>query len=146
MSCKNAIFPLPIIKFKFIENLQYYDCVSASRFVYGGKMESRLRHLASWIFNIMLRIITRKQITDSLYGFFAIKRKVIEKLDYDKIFWGYGDYGIRFFYYLQKENATVLQFPAINGARLSGKGNSKFFKVFIQYTFAAVKLIFSRND
>lgn len=123
-----------------IKNIEFYDCVSASRFVYGGSMDNRFRHLSSWIFNIFVRIVTRKYITDSLYGFFSIKRVCLEKLDYDKIFWGYGDYGIRFFYYLQKQNANILQFPAKNGKRLSGKGNSKFLKVFGQYLIAVMKL------
>jgi dolichol-phosphate mannosyltransferase len=124
-----------------IHNLEYYDCVTASRFLYGGGMNGKLRQTFSWIFNIFVRIMTRKDITDSLYGFFAIKKEIIETLDYDKIFWGYGDYCIRLMYYLQKTNISILQFPAVNGKRLSGDGNSNFLKVLIQYSVATIKLV-----
>jgi len=124
-----------------IHNLEYYDCVTASRFLYGGGMNGKLRQTFSWIFNIFVRFMTRRDITDNLYGFVAIKKEVIEALDYDKIFWGYGDYCIRLMYYLQEKNIEILQFPVVNGRRLSGEGNSKFFKVLYQYTLATIKLV-----
>ena len=123
-----------------IDNIQYYDCVTASRFLYGGAMDSRLRHYLSWIFNIFTRILTGGRITDSLYGYFAIKRDTLNTLDFDKVFWGYGDYCIRLFYFLQVNRKNVLQFPAINGKRIDGEGNSRFLNVLFQYTKAVLKL------
>lgn len=123
-----------------IQGLSYYDCVSASRFLYGGKMDSRIRHILSWIFNIFARLMTGGKITDSLYGFLAIKRNIIEKCNYDDIFWGYGDYCIRLMYYLQKHDVGILQIPAVNGKRKEGKGNSNFFGVFWQYFKEVIKL------
>ncbi|EKE01965.1 MAG: Dolichyl-phosphate beta-D-mannosyltransferase [uncultured bacterium] len=128
---------LPVL----LENLKYYDCVVASRFVYGGKMSSKARHLASWFFNIFVRILTRHYITDSLFGYFAIKRNVLEKLKFDDIFWGYGEYCIRLMYYLQKNKTTILQIPAVLGERIYGKGNSRFVKIFVQYTKATIGLM-----
>ncbi len=125
---------------RMVENLNYYDCVTASRFVYGGLMDSRSRHILSWLFNIFVRLMTGKFITDSLYGFFAIHRRVMEKIDYDKVFWGYGDYCIRLMYYLQERNAEVLQIPAVNGRRLKGTGNNRFLGVFAQYTRETLRL------
>lgn len=125
---------------RMIKNLEFYDCVVASRFVYGGLMDSRWRHILSWIFNIFVRLVTGKLITDSLYGFFAIRRSVIKKLDYDKIFWGYGDYCIRLMYYLQETEPEILQIPVVNGRRLKGQGNGRFLKVFVQYTIETIKL------
>jgi dolichol-phosphate mannosyltransferase len=125
-----------------IDSLKYYDCVSASRFVYGGSMQNRLRHILSWLFNIFVRIMTGGEVTDSLYGFISIKRDTIQKLNYDKIFWGYGDYCIRLLYYLQKNDIGILQFPAVNGVRIGGKGNSRFFKVFRQYFVEVIKLTY----
>ena len=124
-----------------IKNMEFYDCVSGSRFVYGGRMDSKLRHLCSWIFNICVRLLTRKFITDSLYGYFSIRREILEKLDYDKIFWGYGDYCIRLMFYLQQLKVKVLQFPAENGKRLAGTGNISFMKVLFQYMNATIKLV-----
>jgi dolichol-phosphate mannosyltransferase len=125
---------------RMVKNLEFYDCVVASRFVYGGLMDSRWRHILSWIFNIFVRLVTGKLITDSLYGFFAIRRSVIKKLDYDKIFWGYGDYCIRLMYYLQETEPEILQIPVVNGRRLKGQGNGRFLKVFVQYTAETIKL------
>lgn len=122
--------------------LSYYDCVTASRFVYGGRMDSRLRHILSWIFNIFTRLITGGYITDNLYGYFAVRKTAMETLSYDRIFWGYGDYFIRLLYYLQKNSANILQFPAVNGKRISGKGNSKFIGTFGQYFSEVIKLAF----
>ena len=123
-----------------IQCISYYDCVSASRFLYGGKMDSRFRHILSWIFNIFVRLMTGGQITDSLYGFLAIKQSVIEECNYDDIFWGYGDYCIRLLYYLQKKEVNILQIPAVNGKRKEGQGNSRFFQVFFRYFKEVVKL------
>ena len=123
-----------------IQSLRYYDCVSASRFLYGGKMDSRIRHILSWIFNIFVRLMTGGKITDSLYGFIVVKRDAIARCNYDDIFWGYGDYCIRLMYYLQKNNTRILQIPAINGKRQAGKGNSGFVRVFWQYFREVLKL------
>jgi dolichol-phosphate mannosyltransferase len=65
----------------------------------------------------------------------------LEKLDYDKIFWGYGDYCIRLMFYLQQLEVKVLQIPAVNGQRLAGTGNSHFIKVFFQYMNATIKFV-----
>ena len=94
-----------------IQALSHYDCISASRFLYGGKMDGRLRHLFSWVFNIFVRIITVGQITDSLYGYLAIKRNILDECNFDKIFWGYGDYCIRLMYYLQKKSSKCITVP-----------------------------------
>lgn len=123
-----------------IENIKYYDCVSASRFLYGGQMDSRTRHILSWVFNIGTRIATGGMVTDSLYGFLAIRRDVLEKCKYDDIFWGFGDYCIRLMYYLQKNGTTILQYPAVNGIRRYGTGNRRFMKTLIKYLIAVAQI------
>jgi dolichol-phosphate mannosyltransferase len=130
---------------QMIRNLEFYDAVYACRFVYGGGMESNFRHISSWLFNIYLRMITRKFVTDSLYGFVAIKKEVIEQLNYDAIFWGYGDYCIRMTYYLQSLKANILQIPALNGVRLAGQSKSRFLKMLFSYSVEAFKLAFMRK-
>lgn len=130
---------------QMVKNIAYYDAVFASRFVYGGAMDSRFRHIASWIFNVFVRFVTKQSITDSLYGFFAIKKEALQKVNYDHVFWGYGDYCIRLLYYLQMQKITILQFPAINGKRLKGQGNSRFFKTFVQYTFETLKMVMRKT-
>lgn len=128
---------LPIL----VTNCQFYDVVSGSRFVYGGAMGSKFRHISSWLFNIFVRIFTRKLVTDSLFGYLAIRRSVLDKVDFDLIFWGYGDYCIRLMYYLQQASCSILQVPIILGQRKYGEGNKKLVKTFIKYFVATVNLV-----
>ena len=86
--------------------------------------------------------MTGGMVTDSLYGYLAIRKDVINKLDFDKIFWGYGDYCIRLLYYMQKKDLSILQFPAENGERLGGEANSNLGRVFRQYFLEVLKLTY----
>lgn len=127
---------------QMLKNLEFCDAVVGSRFLYGGAMDTRARHILSWLFNIFIRCVLRKHITDSLYGFYAIHRQAMTKVDYDKIFWGYGDYCIRLMYYLQELEASILQIPVVNRRRSYGQANTRFLKVFVQYTSETFKLYF----
>lgn len=129
---------LPVL----IANCQFYDVVSGSRFVYGGDMGSKFRHISSWLFNIFIRILTRKLITDSLFGFLAIRREVLEQINFDAVFWGYGDYCIRLMYYLQENSCSVLQIPVVLGQRKYGEGNKKLLKTLFKYLKATLHLVF----
>jgi len=129
----------------FLANLKYFDCVSASRFVYGGRMGSKLRYLCSWIFNIFSRIITRTMVTDSLFGFIAVRKEILSQLPLESIFYGYGDYCIRLMYYLQKNSYSILQIPGILGSRRAGKGNTKLIRTFVKYLKAVLILAVSRK-
>lgn len=123
------------------EASKFYPCVVASRFQYGGGMPNKLRQNLSWCFNVFVRLLTGNFVTDSLFGFILIEKRLLNSLDFDKIFWGYGDYCIRLLFYLQKLNASILQFPAMNGVRVHGEGNSKFLNVFWQYFTECIKLV-----
>jgi dolichol-phosphate mannosyltransferase len=124
-----------------LANLAFFDCVSGSRFVYGGRMDNRFRHLASWFFNIFVRMVTKNFVTDNLYGYIAIKRTALEQLNFDEIFWGFGDYCIRLMYYLQRNKTSILQVPSVLGMRLGGSGNKAFIKTFKQYFKETIKLV-----
>lgn len=123
--------------------LDHYDAVFGSRFLYGGLMTPPLRHKCSWVFNVFVRFATGGDITDNLYGFFCIKRPVLERCDFDGIFWGYGDYCIRLLYFLQKSKTAILQVPIVNGQRRGGVGNSAFVKVLVEYTVATLRIAFA---
>lgn len=123
-----------------IHSLRYYGFVSGSRFLYGGSMDTRVRHFMSWIFNIFVRFVTGGAVTDNLYGLFACRRSFL--FQYEKyfpfIFRGFGEYYIRLLYLLQRDEVRILQFPAINGERLFGKGNSPFVKCLYVYSKATL--------
>ncbi len=128
-----------------LNGLQYFNCVIASRFVYGGFMSNKYRYIASWLFNVFVRVVTRNFITDSLYGYVAIRRGDLFKVDFDKVFYGYGDYCIRLLYYLQRNRLAMLQIPSVLGVRRGGAGNKHFVRTFILYTKETLKLVFKKK-
>ena len=123
---------LPIL----IDNIKYYDSVIASRFLYLPleKNDSLFRIVSSWFFNLFIRIILFSKVTENLFGYYAIRKEVINKLNFDEIFWGFGDYNIRLLFYLQKKNFTILQIPAVFGQRESGTGNKNLVGRIMRYT------------
>ena len=128
-----------------VQALSHYDCVMGSRFVYGGKMFPRSRHLLSWLFNVFVRCVTRGQITDNLYGYFAIHTPLLRRCNLPAIFQGYGEYFIRLLFHLQSMNLEILQFPAVNGQRRAGIGNQRFWKTFRIYFSATWRLVFDQG-
>src|SRR3989338_2707174 len=131
-----------------VHGLGSFDCVLVSRFFRPPVFWRRPRYVLSWAFNILLRRMTGIRITDSLYGFFAVKRSVIQKCPYSRIFWCHGDYGMRLCYYLQENNSRILELPAVLGKRRCGKGNRHLLRTFCRYLAAAVDLTWLRlkND
>lgn len=123
-----------------LNGLSRCDCVSASRYVDGGKMDSRFRHFASGVFNGFVNLATGGKVKDNLYGLFAIKKSVLSGLDFDKIFIGYGDYYIRLLYVLQRRGVIIHEIPAVNGKRREGAGNRDLLKAFFQYTHTVLQL------
>ena len=115
---------------KFLSN---HDCVSGSRFLKGGRMVPAWRGAASRIFNAFVCLMTGGKMTDNLFGFFGLRREVLEGCPLDNIFTGFGDYGIRFLFFLQKKKANIVEFPAVCGTRLAGHGNRRYFKTLCQY-------------
>lgn len=111
-----------------LENLKFYDCVNASRFMYGGMMDSRIRHQLSWVFNVFVRIMTGGQITENLYGYFAIRKKVISKCPYDQIFWVFGDYNIMLLFFLQQLRCKIFNFRRSTEPDCTEKGTLRFLK------------------
>lgn len=127
-----------------VYGLGRFDCVLVSRFFRSSVFWRRPRYVLSWIFNILLRKMTGIKITDSLYGFFAVKRGVIQQCPYSRIFWGHGDYGMRLCYYLQENNSRILELPAVLGKRRCGKGNRRLPGTFCRYLAAVVNLTWLR--
>ncbi len=129
-----------------LDLIKHGQFVTGSRFLYGGSMDSRVRHLLSWVFNVFVRVSTGGMITDNLYGLFCCRRELLlryaEKFDY--IFRGFGEYYIRLLYFLEADGVSILQFPAVNGKRRAGEANSAFFKTFWVYFKATIGLSLCR--
>jgi dolichol-phosphate mannosyltransferase len=121
---------------------QVYDIVVGSRFCSGGGMGDVPHYLASMAYNWMLRLTLRTQIQDSLSGFFMIRRAALEKLPYDAIFFGYGDYFFRLLYFAQRSRASIIEMPVVYDMRRKGNSKSVFWKLFFSYSAALLKLRF----
>jgi dolichol-phosphate mannosyltransferase len=116
------------------------DCVSASRFLPGGGMADPWRWVASGIFHLFIRALIRSRVTDHLFGFFAVRREVLEALPLERIFYGFGDYGMRLLYACCRQGARIVEIPAVCGRRRHGQGNRQLGRIFWCYTWAVLRL------
>ncbi len=119
---------------------QVYDIVSGSRFAPGGNMQDVQHYLASMLYNWFMRILLRTQVQDNLGGFFTISRRNLERLPFDLIFFGYGDYFFRLLHYAQKEGMTIVEIPALYRTRRKGQSKSNFLGMLRSYTSAVLAL------
>lgn len=131
---------LPIL----IENTKFYDCVVGSRFLYSGKEmhHDSYRTSLSWMYNLFIRLILKSKITENLFGYIAIRQSTLLKLNFDKVFVGYGEYYIRLMFYLQLEKASILQIPTVFSKRKFGEGNPRYIERIIKYTKETLKIKF----
>lgn len=121
----------------------YFDIASGSRYVIGGGMEtSRLRYLGSKLFNKFIHYTLGVKTTDNLSGYFAFNKNILEGVDTRAIFYGYGDYFIRFLYTMQKNNRFILELPVVYKDRLGGLSKTNLKNELIRYTRSVVNLKF----
>jgi dolichol-phosphate mannosyltransferase len=135
--------PIEIPKMLHINKV--YDIVTASRFCSGGRMQSVRHYLASFVYNLLIRLILHTQIQDNLGGYFIIDKEKMNQLPFNSIFYGYGDYYFRFLHFAQKKGLSIVEIPAYYHSRETGKSKSSFFKILFTYTHALIKLKFEAN-
>jgi dolichol-phosphate mannosyltransferase len=120
---------------------QYVDLVIGSRFIFGGGMSSLLRYYLSYFYNIFLRVTLGTRLDDNLSGLFAIRRERMFELDFDKVFWGYGDYFFRLLLLSQRAGFLHVEVPVFYGERLGGESKTRFLGIFARYTREVFHLI-----
>ncbi|RJP18929.1 MAG: glycosyltransferase [Candidatus Abyssobacteria bacterium SURF_5] len=125
---------------QFLKLIQYYEVVVGSRFLYGGGMESRWRYYASFLYNLFIRFVLGIPIRDKLSGFFAVRREILDRLSFDNIFYGYGDYFIRFLMAMVDLKLSVLEIPVFYDNRPAGESKTMFFKEFMRYTRSVIRI------
>jgi dolichol-phosphate mannosyltransferase len=116
------------------------DLVSGSRFCAGGRMDSTAHYIASFIYNLFIRLLIRTQIQDNLGGFWIARTEVIRTLPWDEIFFGYGDYYFRLLHYLQEAGRKIVELPARYCERRSGKSKSNFTRLLLDYSAQVIVL------
>jgi dolichol-phosphate mannosyltransferase len=120
------------------------DLAIGSRFIFGGGMTSRIRYALSYMYNLFMRVVLGTRIDENLSGFIAIRRDRMEQLDYDKIFWGYGDYFFRLLLLSQRYRMRHVQVPVFYGQRKGGESKTRIWGIFLKYTAAVLWLAYMR--
>jgi dolichol-phosphate mannosyltransferase len=120
--------------------VQIADLVSGSRFCPGGKMADTAHYMASFIYNLLVRVVIRTQIQDNLGGVWIARTELIRRLPFDEIFFGYGDYYIRLLHFAQYAGLKVIELPSQYCERNSGTSKSNFLKLLFQYSAMVLKL------
>ncbi len=117
-----------------------YDIVSGSRFCPGGNMQDTTHYLASMFYNWVLRVVLRTQVQDNLGGYFTMRRADVLRLPLDGIFYGYGEYFFRLLHHGQGQGMSIVEIPAVYRTRRAGSSKSRFGKLLLTYTRAAIRL------
>ncbi|RPG99815.1 MAG: glycosyltransferase [Candidatus Pelagibacter sp. TMED118] len=122
-----------------------YDLVCCSRFMNDKPEIFSLRFYCSKIYCSILKPFLGIQTNDGLSGFFLLDKNKIKDANFDKIFYGYGDYYFRLLFQLKKIKVkfNVISFQWQD--RSIGKSKTKFVKTFLNYTYEAIKLKLFKN-
>ena len=124
--------------------VQITDFVNGSRFCPGGNMADTAHYMASFIYNLLVRLIIRTQIQDNLGGFWVARARLIRRLPFDEIFFGYGDYYFRLLHFAQYAGMKIIELPSQYRGRNAGASKSNFSKLLFQYSAMVLKLALRR--
>ena len=121
------------------------DLVIGSRYISGGSMDiteaNKIQFFLSKSGNFFVnRILLKMPVHESLSGFVAFKRKILEDLDTNSIFHGYGEYCIRLLYKVHQRGYKISEVSVNYGKRQYGQSKSKLFLMVIHYFKTAFKL------
>ncbi len=126
-----------------IKITDYFDIALGSRYVIGGGMEtSRLRFLGSKLFNKFIHYTLGMKTTDNLSGYFAFNKAILEGIHLESVFFGYGDYFIRFLYIMQKHKRFILELPVVYKDRQGGLSQTNLKNELVRYTGTVLKIRF----
>ena len=119
---------------RLLAELDQADVAVGSRFVRGGGMPgSRMRYWGSWLLNTWIALRTESGLHDHTSGFLALGRGVLEDLDFDTVFRGYGDYCIRLLCALRRGGARITEVPVRYGQRKSGESKTRLLPFLMPY-------------
>lgn len=130
----------PAVIPQLFKSVQSHDLVIGSRYIRGGGMENKTRALLSKIFNIFVSSLLHHSVSDSLSGFFIIRKKSLQSLDPQRIFYGFGDYFIRLVYFARQKELIIAEVPVFYKNRRFGRSKSQFVKMFLTYTYSVLRL------
>lgn len=123
-----------------LEKLEKSKLAIASRFITGGGMHRRIRFYGTYLFNVLLRLLFGFPVSDNASGYYAIRKKDLEKLGLDQIFYGYGDYHLRLVYFAMLKRYKIAETPVFYQKRPFGKSKSNLLQMALSYSQEAVRL------
>lgn len=119
----------------------FFDVVIGSRYVAGGGMEtSRMRYFGSKIFNKFIQYLLSVQTRDNLSGYFCFNRDVLNHINPEKIFYGYGDYFIRFLFVMKLLKKSIIEIPVVYEDRLGGLSKTRLSAELLRYTRSVIRI------
>ena len=130
----------PNLIFKLLNRSKNYDLVSGSRFVKRGSMHNIFHYTCSLVFNLFLKFFLNSQLKDNLGGYFCIRKSALKGLNFNKIFYGYGEYYFRLLFFLNKNNKSMIEIASHYNKRNAGESKSNFFFLLFEYSLQAIIL------
>lgn len=116
---------------------------NGSRFMTGGRfVGKKYRSVVTKLLQVFARIVLGVPATDFTNGFVAVRKDVLKRLDINRIFFGYGDYCIRLFYYAHKKGVRIAEVPSSYKPRVYGQSKTRELKTGLQYVANILKLRF----
>lgn len=138
----------------FLVLTPFYDAICGSRFCWGGGMKEGgwFRYWGSFYYGLFVRVVLGLRSQDNTSGYMLFRKNMINNLDLDKIFQGYGEYFFIFLYHFKKKGYSFTEIPIVYSVRRGGKSKTKFLEFLINYIWTAFKLrigvlkIYKNND
>lgn len=118
-----------------------FDIIIGSRYVAGGGMEgSQFRYWGSYLFNVFIKLMLQMKTNDNLSGFFLTRKGLIDRINLDEMFKGYGNYFIKLLYYAKAMNLTILEIPVMYHERPYGESKTRFTKHTCDYFKTVIEI------
>ena len=127
---------------KLIEKIGKNDLVVAQR----KAMKGNIRYPFTYSFNLLLNKILGFLVMDNMSGFYAIKKEVLRKLNFDHVYRGYGEYHLRMLMGVKRNRGKITQVPYISPDRRYGKSKSNLIKMLVNYIGISIKLALNIGD
>jgi dolichol-phosphate mannosyltransferase len=124
-----------------ISGIGEHDLVNGSRYMDTGGFQSNPKaRISSMAINWFIRLVLGLKTTDSTIGFLAVKRSLLNKLNLENIFYGYGDFHFRLLYDAFRNGASVKEVPVVHRLRQRGEAKTRLFKDGCGYVISALKI------
>ncbi len=136
----------PVLLPLMVRCVEDFDVVIGSRYVLGGGMlTSRFRYWGSYAFNILIRMVLGLRIHDNLSGYLTFRPALLRGLDANAVFYGYGDYAIRFLHHVVHHGGRVLEIPTVYRFRKGGESKTRFSAYLWTYLASVFRLRLARR-